>query len=56
MIEDFKRKVDLAVELIESCFDENNIGDGLTFDERLDNIIKSCDDETVKSILISSKS
>ncbi len=56
MMEDFKRKVDIAVELIESCFDENNIGDGLTFDERLDKVIGDCDDETVKSILISSKS
>lgn len=54
-MEEFKRKVDLAVEVIESCFDENNKGDGLTFDERLEKIIKECKDEDLKDILINAK-
>ena len=37
--EQFKRNIDKAVELIESCWDENNENDGLTFDERLDKVI-----------------
>lgn len=31
----FKKKCDNLCELIESCWDENNPDDGLTFDERL---------------------
>lgn len=31
----FKRKCDKLTDLIESCWDENNPNDGLTFDERL---------------------
>ena len=31
----FKRKCDKLTDLIESCWDENNPDDGLTFDERL---------------------
>ena len=53
--EQFKRNIDKAVELIESCFDENNKGDGLTFDERLEKIIKECKDEDLKDILINAK-
>ena len=33
--EEFKRKINDMTELIESCWDENNPNDGLTFDERL---------------------
>lgn len=33
--EDFKCKCDELTELIESCWDENNPDDGLTFDKRL---------------------
>ena len=33
--ENFKRKCDELTDLMESCFDENNPDDGLTFDERL---------------------
>lgn len=35
MSNDFKCKCDKLTELIESCWDENNPNDGLTFDERL---------------------
>lgn len=31
----FKKKCNDLTELIESCWDENNPDDGLTFDERL---------------------
>lgn len=51
----FKRNIDKAVLLIESCFDENNKVDGLTFDERLEKIIKECKDEDLKGILINAK-
>ena len=33
--EEFKRKINDMTELIESCWDENNPEDGLSFDERL---------------------
>lgn len=36
MSNDFKRKCDDLTDLIESCWDENNPDDGLTFDERLE--------------------
>jgi len=32
---DIKEKCELATRFIESCFDENNEGDGLTFDQRV---------------------
>ena len=53
--EQFKRNIDKAVELIESCWDENNGNDGLTFDERLDKVINDCDDEDLKAILVNAK-
>ena len=53
--EQFKRNIDKAVSLIESCWDENNENDGLTFDERLDKVIEACDDEDVKQIIINAK-
>ena len=53
--EQFKRDIDKAVELIESCWDENNGNDGLTFDERLDKVINDCDDEDLKAILVNAK-
>lgn len=34
--EEFKRKINDMTELIESCWDENNPNDGLSFDERLE--------------------
>lgn len=33
--EEFKRKIENMTQLIESCWDENNPNDGLSFDERL---------------------
>lgn len=33
--EEFKRKIENMTQLIESCWDENNPEDGLSFDERL---------------------
>jgi len=53
--EQFKRNIDKAVELIESCWDENNDDDGLTFDERLDKVIADCSDEQLRAILINAK-
>ena len=53
--ERFKRNIDRAVELIESCWDENNENDGLTFDERLDKVIADCSDEQLRAILINAK-
>ena len=55
MMEEFKRKVDLAVEVIESCFDENNPNDNLSFDERLQRKINNCEDEVVRGILNDAK-
>jgi hypothetical protein len=53
--EQFKRNIDKAVEIIESCWDENNENDGLTFDERLDKVIADCSDEQLRAILINAK-
>jgi len=33
--EEYKQNIDKAVEFIESCWDENNPGDNLSFDERV---------------------
>ena len=54
-IEEFKKKVDIATDLIISCWDENNPNDGKSFDERLDQVINDCTDETIKRILLNSK-
>ena len=53
--EKFKQDIDKAVSLIESCWDENNEDDGLTFDERLDKVINDCEDEDLKAILVIAK-
>lgn len=53
--EQFKRNINKAVEIIESCWDENNENDGLTFDERLDRVIADCSDEQLRAILINAK-
>jgi hypothetical protein len=34
--EEFKKNIEDMTALIESCWDENNPNDGLTFDERLE--------------------
>ena len=44
-IEKFKKNVDDAVSFIESCWDENNTDDGLTFDERIEKRINTLDDD-----------
>lgn len=44
-----------ATEFIESCFDENNIDDGLTFDERLKIRTEELEDEDIKNIISLSK-
>ena len=54
-IEEFKKKVDIATDLIISCWDENNSKDGKNFDERLNRVIENCEDETIKRILLNSK-
>lgn len=47
----FKECCDKATELIETCFDENN-DDDLTFDERLEKIIKDRTiDDDIKDII-----
>lgn len=38
--ENLKRKCNQMVEIMESCFDENNENDGLSFDERLQKKLK----------------
>ena len=53
--EQFKRNINKAVEIIESCWDENNENDGLTFNERLDRVIADCSDEQLRAILINAK-
>lgn len=53
--EQFKRNINKAVEIIESCWNENNENDGLTFDERLDRVIADCSDEQLRAILINAK-
>lgn len=53
--ETFKKNIDKAVSLIESCWDENNPQDSLTFDERLDKVINECQDPQLKDILINAK-
>lgn len=51
----FKKKIDKSIKIIESCWDENNVDDGLTFDERLELAIYHEKDETIKNILKTSK-
>lgn len=34
--DDFKERMEKLTRIIESCWDENNPGDGLSFDERLE--------------------
>lgn len=47
---DIKTKCELATKFIESCFDENNEGDGLTFDQRI-NLRKKELDSEIESIV-----
>ena len=50
----FKQSCENMTELIVSCWDENNPGDGLTFDERLaakTANLKGTDKEVMKKVL-----
>ena len=55
MKEETKRLIDQSVEIIESCWDENNPNGDKSFDERLDEKIKNQKDELLKQILIKAK-
>lgn len=46
-----KEKINQATRIIESCWDENNPNDNMTFDERLTETITNCEDEQIKRIL-----
>lgn len=50
--ENFKRKCDELTDLMESCFDENNPGDGLTFDERLTDKLNEKGNEDLKLFFV----
>lgn len=43
--EKFKKNIDAATAFIESCWDENNEGDGLSFDERVESRIDGLDED-----------
>ena len=45
----FKEKMDNLTETIKSCWDENNPGDGRTFDERLKEKLSKEDYDLVSS-------
>ena len=55
MKDETKRKFDRAVDIIVSCWDENNPNCEKSFDERLDEKINDESDETVKQILAKAK-
>ena len=48
--ENFKKKCDDLTDLMESCFDENNPEDGLTFDERLEKKLNEPGKEGLKTL------
>lgn len=48
---DIKEICEEATKFIESCFDENNPNDGLTFDERLARRTKELKDENIKKVI-----
>ena len=54
-MKEFKEKIDKSVDIIVSCWDENNPNDGLTFDERLERKIQDEQDPQIKRILQKSK-
>lgn len=56
MKEETKRLIDESVEIIISCWDENNPNDGLTFDERLEEKIKTESNDQLRQILVKAKS
>lgn len=46
----WKEKCEEATKLIESCFDENNENDGLSFDERLNMKMQNVDEDIANII------
>ena len=56
MKEETKKLIDESVEIIISCWDENNPNDGLTFDERLEEKIKTESNDQLRQILVKAKS
>lgn len=50
----YKQKCEQAVEIIESCFDENNPNDNSDFNSRLGKRIDECTDEDLQLILLGS--
>ena len=50
--ENFKRKCDELTDLMESCFDENNPDDGLTFDEWLADKLNEKGNEDLKLFFV----
>lgn len=49
-MEEFKKKIDKLVAVMEECFDENNPNDGRTFDERLNQRLAEDGNEDIKQI------
>lgn len=46
----WKEKCEEATKLIESCFDENNPNDGLSFDERLNMKMENVDEDVANIV------
>ena len=53
--ERFKNCINTATDFIESCWDENNLNDGLTFDERVNSRINELDDDVADIVRNSMK-
>lgn len=51
MMKKFKENCDKATDFLESCWDENNPDDGLTFDERVQERLVNLDDGVKKIVL-----
>ena len=47
---DFKERAEKLTQIIESCWDENNPNDGLTFDERLSQKLEELEDLELKEM------
>ena len=50
-MDEWKKHCEMATVFLESCFDENNSDDGLTFDERVQLRLNEITDENVKRIV-----
>ena len=56
MKEETKMLIDQSVDIIVSCWDENNPDDGKSFDERLEEKIMSEENSQIRQILMKAKS